>query len=253
MNTFPILLFHAIDDQPEPISFPRRMFHQCLQMLSDEGYQTVPLRVMAELLEKREPLPKRTVCMTFDDGFRSIYQHAFPLLQAYRMTATIFLITGRHSALHTPTRLPSFCGREMLNWQEIREMHQAGLEFGAHTLTHPDLAGIPYQRACAEILESRQIIEDALGNPVVSFAYPYGYSTPSLRDFVRQHFRCACSAKLGLVRPKSDPAALERVEMFYFRTEQRLRMMPTAWFPWYVRMRNLPRQMRAYLRRGRFL
>jgi peptidoglycan/xylan/chitin deacetylase (PgdA/CDA1 family) len=137
----------------------------------------------------------------------------------------------------------------MLSWNEIGEMKNSGFSFGAHTLTHPDLTRLPRDRAEAEICRSKAIIETALGEPVRCFAYPFGRYNRQTREIVRRNFDCACSDKLGLAGP-DDLYALERVDAYYLRTERLLDLMPTKIFPWYVRARSLPRQIRRAITLG---
>jgi peptidoglycan/xylan/chitin deacetylase (PgdA/CDA1 family) len=136
----------------------------------------------------------------------------------------------------------------MLSWTEIREMQRWGIVFGAHTLTHPDLTHLPFEQIKAEVCGSKQIIEDTLGAPVQSFAYPFGRYDRRSHAIAQQHFACACSDKLGLMTAGSDPYALERVDAYYLRTSQLFEVMTTRLFPWYVRARKIPRALRRAVR-----
>jgi peptidoglycan/xylan/chitin deacetylase (PgdA/CDA1 family) len=135
----------------------------------------------------------------------------------------------------------------MLAWHEIREMHDWGIDFGAHTLTHPDLTSLSLDRVEAEIRGSKEIVEDALGGQVECFAYPYGRHDRPSREIVRQHFACACSDRLGLARGGSDPYALERVDAYYLRSDRLFGVMLTGWLPWYLGARRIPRRIRRLL------
>jgi len=146
-------------------------------------------------------------------------------------------------------RLPSLTGRSMLSWKEIREMQRAGIDFGAHTLTHPDLTYLSSDQLKAEVCDAKSIIEDALGAPVTSFAYPYGRYNGRVRDIVREHFACACSDRLCLVGQGSDLHALERVDTYYLRTDPLFSMMLTRYFPWYVWACSVPRLVRRTFQR----
>ena len=137
----------------------------------------------------------------------------------------------------------------MLSWPEVREMHRSGIDFGAHTLTHPDLTRLPRGRAETEICESRRVLEAKLGAPVRAFSYPYGRCDSRVRLIVEQHFDCACSDRLGLITAQSDPCALERVDAYYLRTDGLFDLMLTGAFPWYIWARSIPRRLRRVLRR----
>ncbi|HYO47535.1 MAG TPA: polysaccharide deacetylase family protein, partial [Gemmatimonadota bacterium] len=193
-------------------------------------------------------LPARTIVITFDDGYRSVYEEAFPVLREHNMTATIFVTTGTPADSAAHRRLPTLQGRQMLSWSEIREMHAAGFEIGAHTLTHSNLKRLTLERVEAELRGSKAAIEDALGSPVECFAYPYGLFDEHSRNVARHHFSCACSDRLGLVRAGSDLYALERVETYYLRSWPLFGLVSTAWLGWYLRVRSIPRLARRMIR-----
>jgi peptidoglycan/xylan/chitin deacetylase (PgdA/CDA1 family) len=173
-----------------------------------------------------------------------VYHQAFPVLQRYGMSATVFVTTGESKPTGPAQRLPSCEGQPMLSWREIREMHHWGLDIGAHTCTHPDLTHLPTEQIETEIADSKAIIEGMLGAPVRSFAYPYGHYDQRSREVARQHFACACSSPLALVTARSDPYALERVDAYYLRPDGWFGIMLTHWFPWYVRARSIARGLK---------
>ena len=243
-SSLPILTFHALDDQPSVTSFSPQVFRRGIARLHENGYWTLSLTEAVDRLRRGQPFPKRSIVITFDDGYQSVYEEALPVLRDYGMCATVFLTVGESEAAGAVGRLPSLGGRSMLSWSEIREMSKIGFSFGAHTLTHPDLTRLPVDRVEAEICRSKAVIEDALGNPVNCFAYPYGRYDQRSRDIVRQHFVCACSDKLGLTTSSSDLYALERVDAYYLRTDRLFDVMLTRLFPWYIVARSIPRRIR---------
>jgi peptidoglycan/xylan/chitin deacetylase (PgdA/CDA1 family) len=240
----PILTFHALDDQSSVISFSPELFWSGIAKLYEKGYRTVSLLEAANFLGRGKPFPDRSFVITFDDGYESIYKEAFPVLQYYGLSATVFLTVGEKEVTNPAYRLPSLNGRSMLSWPEIQEMTRGGIIFGAHTLNHPDLTRIPRERMEAEIRDSKKIIENTLGTPVSSFAYPYGRYNKSIQDLVQRHFACACSDKLGLMSVDSDPYALERVDAYYLRTDKLFDLIWTRAFPSYIQVRSIFRRIR---------
>ncbi len=240
----PILTFHSLDDGTSIISFAPRAFRRGMAKICERQYQTLRLLEAVDYINRNEPFPERSCVITFDDGYKTVYDEAFPILQHYGIKATVFLTVGERGKMKSTGRLPPLNGRSMLNWHEINEMRRWGIDFGAHTLTHPDLTCLSPDQIEAEICESKKIIEDALGTHVACFAYPYGRYDNRSYKVVRQHFACACSDKLGLVTPDSDPYALERIDAAYLRTDWLFDMMLTKLFPWYIRLRSIPHRVR---------
>lgn len=246
--SLPVLTFHALDDSLSVIACAPNTFRAGTTALHETGHRALPLLEALDCLTRSRSFPDRSFAITFDDGFESVYTHSFPILQQYGWAATVFLTVGPHGRRTGSERLPSLGGRAMLSWDEIREMQRGGITFGAHTLTHPDLTRVPTARVEAEVRDSKSIIEDALGTAVATFAYPFGRYDRRCRDIVRGHFACACADTLGLLRPHSDIYAMERVDAYYLRTARLFAIMPTRWFPLYVRARSVPRGMRRAIR-----
>ena len=201
----PILTFHTLDDQLSTISFSAQVFRRGLARFHEKGYRTMTLPEAVNLLRQKASFPERSLVITFDDGYQTVYDVAFPILQRYGMSATVFLTTGEKRMAMGAGRLSSIKGRSMLSWDEIQEMHRCGVTFGAHTLTHPDLTRLTFDQIRFEIYDSKAIIEDALGAPVTCFAYPHGRYNGRIRDLVQQGFACACSDKFGLMTSQSVP------------------------------------------------
>lgn len=243
--SLPILTFHSLDDGTSVISFAPRVFRRGMARLHESGYRTLSLLEAVDFLRQKKPFPDRSFVITFDDGYKTVYDEAFPVLQRYGMKATVFLTVGEREKVESIGRLSSFNGRyNMLTWHEIREMERSGIDFGSHTLTHPDLTRLSFDRVEAEICDSKAILENALGAPAECFAYPYGRYDNRSREIVRQHLACACSDRLGLITADSDPYALERVDAAYLRADRLFDMMLTGLFPWYIWARSIPREIR---------
>ena len=243
----PILTFHAIEERPGVIGFPPSALRRALRHLREKGHRSIRLSEVAALLASGQAFPDRSFVITFDDGYRNVYEAAFPILQELGLTATVFLTVGPSGAEASPQRFPPLGGRPMLSWAEVREMAAAGLEFGAHTLTHPDLKRLSPDQAETEIAESKKRIEDALGTPVEGFAYPFGRYDPVSVEIVRGLFHCACSDRLGLVTTGSDRWLLPRVDAYYLRSLLVFALTATPWLGAYLALRNIPRQMRRRL------
>jgi peptidoglycan/xylan/chitin deacetylase (PgdA/CDA1 family) len=246
-TALPVLTFHAIDDADSVISYEPGLFSYAMDRLHAAGYRTISLSEALGHLRDGRPFPSHAFAVTFDDGFQSVYTDAFPALHRHGMTATVFLTVGSTPPASASGRLAPFEGRAMLSWPEIREMRAAGIDFGAHTLSHPDLTRTSADQVEHEMTASKAVIEDALGTPVTTFAYPFGLFDDQSRRIAARHFSGACADTLGILSPRSDPYALERVDAYYLRSRRLLALATTALFPWYVLARAVPRGLRRWV------
>jgi peptidoglycan/xylan/chitin deacetylase (PgdA/CDA1 family) len=217
MNRAAILAYHSIDDGGSVLSVSPRVFAEHLRML-----QNTPARVVALEDIKRglrdDAGRGNLVAITFDDGFRSVYEHAFPLLRRYGFPATIFLVTDYCGKTNSWPSQPAWAPRApLLDWTEIREMAAHGIAFGSHTRTHPDLRRLSVHEVDAELAGSKHVIENAIGYAVEALAYPYGTYDPTVKQLTRAHYPWACTTDLGFVRRDTDPLALTRLDAYYLR------------------------------------
>ncbi len=249
-DTIPILTFHALDQQPSVISFSPDLFRTGLARLRDKGLQTVRFDQAVDCLRRQIPFPSNSFVITFDDGYRSVYQEAFPALQDFGMSATVFITVGTDTSPTPNSSLPSLQNRAMLTWREISELHNQGIEIGAHTLTHADLTKLSAHQVEREVRNSKAIIEEAIGSSVHSFAYPFGRYNEACRAITQRHFKGACSDSLAVTSRYSDPFAIERVDAYYLRSERLFALLSNRFFAEYVRLRNFPRRLRRLLHFG---
>lgn len=210
----PVLMYHALEEARSPISCPPARFAAQMAWLAAEGFQAWTSSDMLRWLEAGGPPTRPAVLVTFDDGFRSVLRHGLPVLARYGFRATVFLVTGhvggRNNWTSQPVGIPCL---DILNWGEVRELAAAGMEIGAHSVTHARLSALETSAARGEILDARAAIEDALGAPIGAFAYPYGVYDARVRRLVRDHFEVAYTTVSGRVRGSSDRWLLPRVEV----------------------------------------
>lgn len=246
MRGLPILTFHAIEDGPSPLAFPPRRFRALLEEIERRSYRTLPLRDLVAGLGSSASLPDRTLALTFDDGFRSVFDSAFPALRERRMTATVFVHGGGRGE-GAEGRRSAGAGRELMTWEEIREMSAAGIEIGAHTCTHPDLTRLSPDELDRELRGNQADIERVTGEAVRSFAYPFGRWNARVRGAAIRQFAGACSDRLALVTENSDRYALPRIDAYYLRAPLTAHLVFSRHLPAYLWVRNVPRAARRRL------
>ena len=238
-----ILTYHSLDASGAVVSLRPEIFRQHIRSLLVQGIAVVSLEDILGPRRSEETQP--AVALTFDDGFADFSPQAFPWLLQYAFPATVFLVSGYCGKTNDwPSQPPGLGGRALLGWSEIEELSRQGIEFGAHSVTHPDLTRLPLAAAREEILSSRKQIEDRVGRPVKAFAYPYGAESRPLRELVAEHFNRGCSTRLGYLRPDSPRESLERIDVYYLRNRFWFRRLFGASTTRYLKVRAALRSLR---------
>ncbi|HUV45623.1 MAG TPA: polysaccharide deacetylase family protein [Dehalococcoidia bacterium] len=276
-----ILMYHHVIPESEnppwlPPTVSLEDFERGIAYLR-KAADIVPLDSLVSRLVQKQPLPRKVVSITFDDGYKDNYRFAYPILRKYNLPATIFLTTGfignsdaywdykiyfaiwntskteleieglgqyylnssadRRKAMreiiarlmelsdreknHLVGRLleglrveiPGEFGDEInLSWDEVMEMSKNGISFGAHTVTHPILTKLPIGEAKEEIARSKKDIEERLGVPCTSFAYPNGDFNDEIVGLVMERgFTCAVTTIQRMVNRNAEPFKLNRI------------------------------------------
>lgn len=216
MPRIPILLYHSISDAATPPykkwAVRPGAFAEQLGYLRAAGYTALTVSQLVDMRAGGKPLPERPVLLTFDDGLADFYTGALPLLKQYSVAATLYITTDYVGKTSRWLAAEGEGERPMLSWEQISEIDACGVECGAHTRTHPQLDVLDLKKAREEILGSKDVLEQRLGKPVTSFAYPHGYHSPAIKRLVRQSgLASACAVKHAMSSPSDDVTALARI------------------------------------------
>jgi peptidoglycan/xylan/chitin deacetylase (PgdA/CDA1 family) len=209
--TATVLCYHIVESpQDERMHVSRETFRQHLDYLQMTGYNVISLKDLSDYVEgKRESIPRNAVVITIDDGWRSAYTEAWPELQKRGMPFTLFIY-------------PKIIGNTTiaLNWQQIKEMSDAGADIQSHSLSHPFLTRRRHQSLedseygkwlYRELAESRRIIEKHTGKKVEFLAYPYGdYDTRVAAMAKKTGYSAALTCDFGRVKRGSNPLRMKR-------------------------------------------
>jgi peptidoglycan/xylan/chitin deacetylase (PgdA/CDA1 family) len=214
----PILMYHSISDETETGVTPYyrtvtspEIFRQHMRLLKSAGYKGVGIKTGIEALKsgKKEKL----AVITFDDGYRDFYTAAFPVLKEHVFSATMFVPTA-----FIGDQRRTFKSRECMTWQEVKELHKAGIHFGSHTVTHPKLVELDWPKIQKELCDSKAEIESRLGAAADTFAYPFAFPETN-KPFVSRlsetlaavGYQCCATTRVGRAKPGDDLMQLKRL------------------------------------------
>ncbi|UVA81952.1 polysaccharide deacetylase family protein [Pandoraea commovens] len=213
-----ILVYHRFTDgelvrEPDSTTVSMRMFRTQLKFFTDNGYRIVPMAdVLAWLTGSQDTLPPRALVLTMDDGHRSIFEIAWPMLKAASVPVTLFLY---------PSAISN--AAYAMTWAQVRELAlSTQVDVGSHTYWHPNFKTERARRPPADyerfvhdqLRRSRVSLEAATGKPVQWLAWPFGIYDTQLESIARDEgYRYAFSIDAKPVTRNTDSMAIPRYLM----------------------------------------
>jgi peptidoglycan/xylan/chitin deacetylase (PgdA/CDA1 family) len=200
----PILMYHHVDErwQEWKLSVSPRSFSRQMEFLKAHRYNVLSLSQYIDLLKRGERVPRKSVVITFDDGYDNNFTEAFPVLKKLEFPATIFVqVDG--------------VGREgYMDWDDITILLENGIEIGSHTMHHGFLPDISDEAMRSEIFESKAALESRLQRPITLFSYPGGGFNAKARQLVIDAgYEGSAATHPGPDYPDLDPYALKRIRI----------------------------------------
>jgi peptidoglycan/xylan/chitin deacetylase (PgdA/CDA1 family) len=196
-------MYHRVSEIPKDVDplgivvTPEKFHHQ-MSLLYEANFECVNLRDAIQGWKRENKYPKKSFIITFDDGYKDFIIHAWPILQQYNFTATVFLVTELIGCESNWEKQAGQSSAELLSWDDIRCLYRLGCTFGSHTLSHPNLTLLDSKQAIDEIGQSKLIIEDHLGIPIDLFSYPFGISDTHIQELVSKNgYIGACGVDRG--------------------------------------------------------
>lgn len=208
----PVLCYHDFAKTcKSSLCVPEDVFEQQMKYLKENNYRVITLGELMGFLEFRRAIPKRSVVITIDDGYRSTYDIAFPIMKKYGFRATLFIYTAFVGA-----------SRNAVKWDQLREMKEYGFEIGSHTISHADLTKVMpdekdesfAERIMKELKGSKDLIDARLGQDTALIAFPYGKFNKTVLDLtVKAGYKIGVSVKRGGNPIFADPLQLRRTQI----------------------------------------
>jgi peptidoglycan/xylan/chitin deacetylase (PgdA/CDA1 family) len=217
MRAVPILTYHALDDSGSVVSFPPSLFRDQVRSMHARGFVGLSLSQLLDAWDAGAALPPRSVVITFDDAYASVLERAAPVLVEARFSATVFAVAGACGGTNEWGGMDDVPRMPLLSWEELRALAGAGFDVGSHSMSHAWLPGLDDAALHREVTGAAAMIEDRLGRPVTTFAYPYGAHDERVVAAVRRRHRGAVSVVMRTARASDDRMLLPRLDAYYLR------------------------------------
>ena len=220
-NKIPVLMYHALIDGEAPgvhsFHVLKHEFARQMEWLYTHGYKTLSLNELYDALVRGVKFEGNRVVLTFDDGYRSLYTHATPILEQYGFHAVLFLTTAAvgersyrclsHCTMYPPDDRP-------LTWGELEEMQRRGWEIQAHGHRHYGHTALDDKALEEEIKQSQQAIRDNLRFQSEFYCYPYGdYNANTLDKISELGFKAAFIVRPGFAKKSDDLRRICRISI----------------------------------------
>jgi peptidoglycan/xylan/chitin deacetylase (PgdA/CDA1 family) len=233
-----VLTFHSVDDSGSVLSFPTSAFRNLVELLAEA--QT-PVLAFPELLQSQEGLT-----FTFDDGMRTVHQHALPVLRHHGFPAHVFLTTGHVGKDMT---WPSGHGRlqafDILGWREVDECLRSGFRVECHTVTHPDLRELSSTGIIDECCGADDEIERQTGQRPTLFAFPFGHFDDRVRSLLAPRYAGCFTTRLGYFGRAEDLTRIRRLDSYYLQSSVWYKHLFATTTRGYIASRALIRAVRG--------
>lgn len=206
----PILMYHHIGYIPKDASQLYRdltvsppVFESQMAYLAKEDYHPISFSALSDYFSSGKKIPERSVIITFDDGWKSQYEHAIPVLKKYHFKATFFIIVN-------------YVGSSaFMSWDQLKELIGQGMEIGSHTLSHPNLKTISEGKMNQEVASSKAILEKKLKTKIIVLAYPYGaYDSRVIKAVKRAGYALARGCQRGVDQSSKNMYSLKAIQVY---------------------------------------
>lgn len=170
----------------------------------------------ARALRGEAPMPTRAVVLTFDDGCRNFRENALPVLEEFGFPSIVYAIAGMVGGEAEWLAEAGHATPPLMTWDELRDIQRRGVEIGSHSLHHIRLGDQDKDRQTQEVSQSRTLLEQELGKPVVHMCYPYGsHDLDTLRATAAAGYETGVTCQRAAATPAFDPLSIPRKAISY--------------------------------------
>lgn len=219
----PVIMYHRVVEDKEENKgvhgtyITVEKFEEHMKYLKDKGFKTVTFEDLKNgNYRHRFDRGNKWIVLTFDDGYKDNYTHAFPILKKYGFKSVIYLLgTLKYNKWDVDNPENPEKRFPLMDDNEILEMQEYGIEFGGHSMTHSKMSKLDKNTAREEIIESKAILEKKLGRKLNCFAYPYGDRDEGVKKFAEEEgYEFAVATDSGDISFQEDLYNIRRIGIF---------------------------------------
>ena len=215
----PILMYHSIESMPKStimrsLHVKPKSFRFQMWILKLLGYKGLSMRLLKPYLNGKKK--GKVIGITFDDGYQNNLLNAAPILKKYNFSATCYIVTEKIGLSNVWDSNKGITQRPLMNYREIREWLDIGMDIGSHSKSHSDLVKLSGEQLKIEITQSKTNLEDIFDLAIEDFCYPFGRFDNSTIDIVRDAgYFTATSMIRGSASVESNNFKLPRIPINY--------------------------------------
>lgn len=189
-------------------------FERQLGLLDRWGFSAITFEDYRLYRRGELDLPRRSVILTFDDGYLDTYEVAFPVMKKFRMKGVVFALGERRIRTNVWDEHIGLPSAPLMEGHHLVELHMEGFEIGAHTMTHADLMSLTEDAVWKEVTRSRMLLEILLNDRVLTFSYPFGSTDGRIKSIVANAgYDFACAGEAGPAVFGADPLEIKRIKI----------------------------------------
>lgn len=241
-----ILTYHRI----EPVAGGRtsqiytvtpERFRSHMIWLKERSFEVISLERLLDGVRRTESFKKKSVAITFDDGYESTAIYAVPCLAGFGFPAAVFIVASHVGGVNIWDMEKGLEKASLMDWGTLQENRKKGITVGSHGLTHRRLSELDSENMSRELRESHHVIQETLDTAVDLICYPYGaYNQDVIREAESAGYRGGCCNIFGRNLPGGEPYQLRRIRVEYKDTPWSLwaKIQMSSWYEAYRLLRS---------------
>lgn len=220
-NAFPILVYHSIyKDDTKSWGCLEQNFLNQIEFLYKNCYETILISDLVKKWQNRQ-ISNKIIMLTFDDFYTSHIDYCAPILKKYGFKATFFVATDHIKERRYKPEKNIFknCWEEIGCWDDLSSIKKLGMEVGSHSHSHKRISTLSEKEIDYELYHSKKILEEYLGENIISFAFPYGrcssFNYYSLKRLPIYGYKIAFTTEWGRINNSCNIFFLPRIYIDY--------------------------------------